>query len=460
MFAEAGGKRLVLRTDLQDSRGVFEGPGETVPGDLFSRGPASLVIGPTTRVGLPPGGRVADPTYYAGLRNLFRLVGRGVNPDVPVKMLRYFGDSRVETTSQIVVDEVKRQLTQHENIVASNAGQFAHSAYYMGSKRALGAFLAEAIRSTLSKRGMVVDFMCGSGAASGAFCRLWPTVASDAQHFSRVLATIQGGGYRGARAEARLDGILGAARENTKLLRSAVGDALSEEDVVFHGDLDESALQRYRDFVTDWPTYPSGRPSDGWDPVAEAERRRREPHGKPYCLFTAYFANVYFGLRQSVEIDGLRFGVEQLGPEDRTWALGALVASVSALGSTFGGHFAQPPIRRADDLNIGNLGRLLERRAASVTHEFCARYLSLAAESERAMYPVRTVLGPWREALDTVQRMASGGQEITVYVDAPYTREEYSRYYHPLETLVEYGVPRQRWNWAGAIKGAGGTIQV
>ena len=285
--------------------------------------------------------------------------------------------------------------------------------------------------------------MCGSGAASGAFSRLWRTVASDAQEFCRILATVQGAGYRQTDATATIERVVRLAQEHARALPGPLADALTEEAAIFHSDLNQDTLRRYKEFLERWPTYPGGGMSRSeWDPVREVQRRQRDPRIAPYCLFTAYYSNVYVGLRQAVEIDGLRYAVDQLeGAQDRIWALGALIASVSALGSTFGGHFAQPPIRRPADLEMRSLGRLIEGRAASITHEFCARCLSLASESERATYPVETVSGPWEVALHSVQEIVPPRQEVTVYVDAPYTREEYSRYYHLLETLVKYRYP-------------------
>ena len=131
------------------------------PQGLFGNTSLSVMMGPTTRLDLADIRSVSDPAYYAGLRNLFRLVRRGVSRDGPPARFEYFGAGRIETTSREVADEVQRQLAQAATVVASAAGQFAHSAYYMGSKRALGPFIAEAISSTFSTQGLVVDLMCG-----------------------------------------------------------------------------------------------------------------------------------------------------------------------------------------------------------------------------------------------------------------------------------------------------------
>ena len=435
-------QRLVLWDDLRDSRAALMRLGDAVPLDLFGKKPLSILVGSTTRVDLAPAGSSVDPAYYAAVRNLFRVVGRGVRDDGPVTRLSYFGGGRVATTSRTVVETVRLQLERSAVVRNVDAGQFAHSAYYMGSKRALRSFIVEAIDSTLPDSGVVVDLMCGSGSATGAFSRLWRTVASDAQSFCRILATVQGGGYQRSLAEARVDEILEVAREHTRTLQGLVDNGVTEEEEILHSDLGEKTLRRYSQFLTRWPTYPAGAATTAWDPVRKVHERRGDPKGFPYCLFTAYYANVYFGLRQAVEIDSLRYAIERVCERrDRIWALGALIASVSALGSTFGGYFAQPPVRRPREIGIAGLARLLERRAASITHEFCARYVNLASESEAATYSVETVPGPWRVSLDTLGSMFAGRRDITVYVDAPYTREEYSRYYHVLETLVTYGYP-------------------
>ncbi len=48
--------------------------------------------------------------------------------------------------------------------------------------------------------------------------------------------------------------------------------------------------------------------------------------------------------------------------------------------------------------------------------------------------------GPWEPALRALESILAGNQ-VLVYLDAPYRRDEYSRYYHPLETLVTYSYP-------------------
>lgn len=52
---------------------------------------------------------------------------------------------------------------------------------------------------------------------------------------------------------------------------------------------------------------------------------------------------------------------------------------------------------------------------------------------------IRTIDGPWKQALERMKPFVS--LNSLVYLDAPYKRNEYSRYYHVLETMVKYDYP-------------------
>lgn len=319
---------------------------------------------------------------------------------------------------------------------------FAHSAYYMGAKRALLPFLMEALVQFVPREATFLDLMCGSGAVSGAAARLWPTFASDAMQFCLPLAAVQCGGYSSAQATSVLANVLDEARGNFEWLSQRIEAFLTMEETLFTytGDY-ESLAKEYKEFAEQFPTYPSATKLPTWDPAGEVEVRRSSlPFSKPSCLFTCYFANVYLGLRQAAEVDSLRHAIAQIpNADDRCWAMGALIAAVSAVSTTYGGHFAQP-YAAAHNLSDKSIGRVVTKRAMSVYREFEMRLLALAALSETVDHSATLVRGPWRPALDAVAKTVGTGP-VVVYVDAPYRREEYSRYYHLLETLVAYSYP-------------------
>lgn len=380
--------------------------------------------------------------FFAALRNLIinsnSFKRNNINGEYNIY---YFSAAKVITSSRGINQYINNQMKRSSICESSKANKFAESASYMGSKRNLSGFLVEVISNYLPSDGIIIDLMCGSGAASGAFNKIWKTIASDAQEFCKILAVIQGGGFSAEKAKKMLKYILPITRKHIDELRIHLNSFIKWEDRIIHRDIKLELLEDYRNFIKIFPTYPNGTINTNWNTVEQVEKRKKNPKLYPFCLFTSYFANIYFGLRQCVEIDSLRYAIDQIKNEnERKWALGALIATMSKLGTTYGGHFAQPLIKQAKNINIKNLSKILEIRANSIIHEFSKRLISLAEESEKTSRPVEIISGPWYKALSILDNMIND-KKVIIYLDAPYKREEYSRYYHILETIVTYTYP-------------------
>lgn len=378
-----------------------------------------------------------NPAYYPAIRNLIAFC-RTIknNNQISFKEIPYFNLAAVATLSKEVVNFVTRQLQRSKKVVQSKASLFAHSAYYMGSKRNLGAFLVESLFRFLPYDGFVIDLMCGSGAASQALSTIWSTYASDAQFFCQHLALIQGKGYTYKRANTILKKIIPLARKNAHILNKDVEEWIKKEEIFFHSNINQKLFENYKTFTEEVSCYPTYKSIIGKRLYKKVLNRKKNPTHVPYCLFTAYFANIYFGLRQTVEIDSIRYAIDQLETSnDKDWAIGALIATISCLGSTYAAHFAQPK-----KLTLKNLPGLLDQRAKSIIHEFCIRFGALARESENAKYQIRILPGPWQTTLASAEKILKK-DKVLIYLDAPYKREEYSRYYHILETAVLYNYP-------------------
>jgi adenine-specific DNA-methyltransferase len=411
-----------------------------------TRGKNGIWLYPNAKIDFTSERDKVEPTYFAAVRNLAQIAySSDFDSSATMSTVPYYPPTLLTTSASELREHSNKQLRRSYDLNLSRASQFANSVYYMGSKKELAGFLVEAVDSILPVHGTVIDLMCGSGAAAEAFSRTWKTIASDLQEFCQILATVQGAGFSLHSAQRLLDSLLPAAHKHAEILSSKILTFLDQEDRFLYGDVGPRLLKEYQRFVAAFPTYPSETFVDEWAPFKEVEERKRDPRLQPYCLFTSYFANVYFGLRQCVEIDSLRFSIDQICDEhNRAWALGALIAAVSALGTTYGGHFAQPRFKKPEDIAIEggkyNLSWLLRQRTFSIIHEFSARLLNLSSESESAPRPIDIVPGPWQVAIDYLDAAAISGP-VLVYIDAPYKREEYSRYYHVLETLVTYRYP-------------------
>ena len=195
---------------------------------------------------------------------------------------------------------------------SEQSGMFGRSVSYLGSKLPILDFVMEAAsRFVKSEDTRLLDAMCGSGVVAAASARLLcETYASDALEFCPNLAMALSSGHAADQTE-KLRGELEAPyKENYRHLRRALHFWVSREARLLVMD-PRSALAEYRSLVARFPRFPSD--GDGsWNPRAFVERARRAPERVPYGLVTAYFANAYFGVRQSIELDSLRYAIDAI----------------------------------------------------------------------------------------------------------------------------------------------------
>jgi len=404
----------------------------------------TIRINPHTIIDLLNKDSITDPLFYSATKNLISSHNKLISTEnnlINKNKCKYLSEASIATLNPKVIEYVKAQLNRAKIIDNTEINKFARSAYYMGSKRALCGFIVEAIASVLPESGVVVDLMCGSGIVSGATNKIWKTYSSDAQEFCRILSVVHGGGFSRNGAKDLLSRILPIAKKHFIELQSLLADEIENEEDVFCREIDDSLLEDYKRFVREFPVLCKPSNTKDWSPTSEVQIRRKDNSIYPYCLFTTYFANVFFGLRQCLEIDSLRYAIDIIKEKkERMWALGALITTTSFLGTTYGGHFAQPPIRNYLALNENNISDILYKRSQSITHEFTARLLNLSEISHSTKNQIETIPGPWESALCTLDTLIYN-VPVIVYLDAPYKREEYSRFYHVLETLVEYRYP-------------------
>lgn len=354
----------------------------------------------------------------------------------------WIGGSRVSVPGADLAARMQEMGTRVARVTGDRTSELTKSAYYMGSKYALASFLVEGIADVLPADGVVVDLMCGAGAAARAFSHCWDVWACDAMHFCTNLATSVGYDRASEQLTQHISDVHRFFRENMNRLERIYAGLLSEEEALLHSPIgfDEGLREQYALFIDRTPRFPEGGLLGTWSIVDEivARRRGRPEERLPYCLVVSYFGNVYFGLRQAMEIDSIRYAIDRLGNHSRESMLAALVGTASYLGTGYASQFAQP-------LKVGALGRerflsLLERRSIRVFPEFAARVAALAAVAGETVHPIRALTGPWEWTLGEIDRLGLE-RPVCVYLDAPYTRDEYARYYHVLETICRYHYP-------------------
>ena len=292
----------------------------------------------------------------------------------------------------------------------------------MGTKKELAKQIASTSQTMAS--GPFLDLFSGisaAGANIGTTRQVW---CNDVQVFSRTLTEAI---YLSKSDDVRTDDIaariLAYGNKNLQLLMTAYNALVEKETtVIFGGDTDaQVALQ-----------------SEVSESVSATEEALRASGAA--CVLSTRYAGTYLGITQCVQLDSIRYGCDQalaLGDidfEQHRWCVLAICRALAALSNSTG-HFAQYLTARPD-----NIARIISKRRR------CA--WDYWVQALRDMRPRGT--SSWRNrnkvfhgdanlVLDQIH--LQGGRPAIVYADPPYTSDQYSRYYHLLDTAVLYDYP-------------------
>ncbi len=358
---------------------------------------------------------------------------------------------------------------------AAETTKLHRTIWYMGAKsRVIPGFLDGVLESELDPGGTVVDLMSGSGVVS-AFCAdRYRVFSNDVQRYSAVIAQSliehspdeKEAFLAGLDREADLDE---AYERNFAQLARRYRKELRREDEfleIFEDDGGtEDWAERYRAYLERFARLLPAEAVDESDEFdssvarlvspREIGRRRRNPTGvRPASLITTYYGNLYFGIRQAIAIDSLRAAIDDLDraapyfEQKRVHYLSALLhaTSVTTSGTS---HFAQPrQLRKDSELRAMAKRRLLDIN--EVFDQYSASISDTVAGTE--FCEGNQVLGgDYRSFIDEKGRFDLPGQADLIYLDPPYTADNYSRFYHVLESVARYDYPELERDKAGTV---------
>ncbi|MGN0628253.1 MAG: DNA adenine methylase [Oscillospiraceae bacterium] len=147
-----------------------------------------------------------------------------------------------------------------------------------------------------------------------------------------------------------------------------------------------------------------------------------------YTFFEDTYSQTYFSKKQCQDIDSIRYAIERVDNTDkRNLFLFALMCAMCKVQST-PGHFAQfmPSTHK----------RIIPLQQMNLWEEFklkCDNYKDVYfSENDNKSF-----------CMDFKDLINSGEIDNvdTIYLDSPYSQEQYSRFYHILETIVKYDYP-------------------
>ena len=295
---------------------------------------------------------------------------------------------------------------------------------YMGTKRHMADHVRDAIAPLVSN-GRAVDLFSGMGSVAESLRDTCSVVTNDALSFTAVLSRAR---FTGARRNTKPTDVTQRLQEAYESRRAVLATQhaaqLEKEQAAMRGDRHE--LSDYMNRVQHVGNSPAARRG-----ARSAAIRAGADH---YSLASLYFSGGYLSLSQCIDVDAIRYAIDSDDVQaERDWLLSAWIFGLSVLINA-PGHTAQF-LKPNTDRGHLRIVRTWER--------------SLWAELPTALDGIDQVgRASWRaknsvyvgDALDLI----SSGELTDVeasYADPPYTKDQYSRYYHLYETLYRYDYP-------------------
>lgn len=292
----------------------------------------------------------------------------------------------------------------------------------MGTKRQLAGSVREIIDG-LEPDGQVVDLFAGMGSVAAALAPRWPVTTNDALSFTGAFSRAR---FK-RRARVDVQAVLKRIRGSYKTARAAMWSRYERR-------LRSEALSLQTDDKL--RRYISGATHVGNSPACErlALAASKAKGLDRYQLVSLYFSGGYFSLKQATQLDALRCAIDRsTRAEERDRALAAWIWAASIVVNA-PGHTAQ--FLKANDASS----------AARVRYAWARDVWSLFRRTFADLRPHGTTA--WRgknrvEVGDALEFLASdrANDLSVVYADPPYTKDQYSRYYHVYETMYAYDFP-------------------
>lgn len=303
---------------------------------------------------------------------------------------------------------------------------------YMGNKHEVAPVVAELVKRRPDRP--FLDVFCGLCSVGGAMAHtrrrvIGNDVQTYAAHIARcLLATKE---TPPSTDELRVALSRSYFHNQSRLLQRFGASVAEEKRILATGD-----RWAYRKAYSNWQ-----HAANSLDVATELATIRQTKRSAPYRLATLSFAWGYFGLKQAIAIDSIRYAIDRaraarrLSSSKADWALVALLQAASC-ASASPGHFAQYLQPSSDEAVV----RILRQRRRNIWHQFLHEAKALKPYGTAAWRAHNSVMqADALEIWDDLDRMNC--RDWIIYADPPYSKDHYSRYYHVLETLTRYDHP-------------------
>lgn len=304
---------------------------------------------------------------------------------------------------------------------------------YMGTKQRLAHEVAGSVAG-LRPHAPFIDLFCGMCSVAGAVADSGrPVWVNDIQRYATDVARcLLTSGDGPPTPTAFLNAVSDHAAVNRQALTRRFLAELDTESAVLDAPTLASYASAYGGFR---------HAANDASVAAEAARMAMTPSRAPYRMATLTFAWGYLGLMQAIEFDSLRMGIDRalamkaLSVDEAAWGRVALMQAAARIAAA-PGHLAQYLHAETE----GGLDRVVRQRRRDLNAQTLLELGELAPFGD----------APWRRGNRVLEEDAltiwpavrrHGLEDAVVYADPPYSKNQYSRFYHVLESLARYDYP-------------------
>lgn len=299
---------------------------------------------------------------------------------------------------------------------------------YPGSKRNLLNFIDEYTTNHIPKEKAFFDIFAGSGAVSYFYKDRFKVYANDSEKYSFVLLNALLNFQPKMNLSDILEEIGFFSDLNKRELKGFFNNWIVKEQELLRTNNHDDIEQFYLTFPNVWKENVIINNLE-----ITIETLRKLPF---YSLFTTYYSGNYFGVYQAVEIDSIRYAIEKsnFNIETKHMLLSSLFYAMKEAVFSKDGHMAQP-------LGIkNNLDKLFKRRNVSIYEKFVLKVKDFYSDNFLIENRGNKVFNYTFEEL-LYSNLELFDEVGFIYADPPYTDMQYSRYFHLLNTLVDYQYP-------------------
>ena len=304
---------------------------------------------------------------------------------------------------------------------------------YPGSKKKLLDYIFDNTKQYIDDGKVFLDIFSGTGVVASYFKKKgFKVVANDVEIYSFHVcnALLNGFDYCNFDEES----FFKAYSHNKEMLLADFGSYIKTEDVLlksYSGDL-------WRIFYGMLPkiwALPNNFKLCGYS-IKNEQDLNTHINDIPFALFTLYYSGSYFSLRQSIEIDSLRYAIEKTYNEsNKSVLLACLYFAIKETAFSKDGHMAQPLdkekyFKRYLKLQEKNILDLFEKKLTAYKN---TKPINDYSEVKNESF------------LDLINNVDSLKNVGLIYADPPYTDMQYSRYFHLLTTITNYEYPKMTY---------------